>query len=163
MKFKILDFKKTERRFENIIPGQLVTVSDYWQWYTGGIESIINANDFIIVNRNENERTEVLTNKFYEDVNISDVLVLINNDNYLWDAPADWDLSQDIIDNKMLYYQRHHKVQMTEDEELYWKRKIEDKVIATRDVQDNIVVPIRGELQKVIRHMKEYLSEREVE
>ena len=52
---------------------------------------------------------------------------------------------------------------MTEEEETYWKEKIEDKMTALRDTQSDVVVPIRGELQKVIRHMKEYLSEREVE
>ncbi len=162
MDFKILNFQKTVKQLYHEQPGALIQSPDYWQWYTTNIKSIINDNDFILVQRYENQRAEVLAYSFYENENVSDVLVTLNNDNYLWDAPTDWETSQEIIENKLNYYKHENKVPMTEEEEEYWRLKMEEKVTATRDIQSKVAVPIRTELQKTIRKINDYLEARKV-
>jgi len=162
MDFKILNFDKTVRQFQHEQAGDVVQATDYWQYYTAGLFTVINDMDFILVQRYENQRAEVLAHNFYGDANVSDVLVSLNNDNYLFDGPVDWDTSQEIIENKMNYFKKENKVPMTEEEEEYWRFKMEEKVQATRDVQGTLAVPIRSELQKTIRRMNEYLEGREV-
>ncbi len=51
---------------------------------------------------------------------------------------------------------------MTEEEEEYWRLKMEEKVTATRDIQSKVAVPIRTELQKTIRKINDYLEARKV-
>ena len=162
MNFKILNFDKTEKNLMNERTGELLTVTDYFQWYMTGVESIINNTDFVMTDRYDNERTENISYNFYENENVSDVLVLLNNDNYLFDAPADWDLLQDITDNKLNYYKKQNKVQLTPEEEKYWRNKLEEQSINAHEAQKSIIIPLKSELQKTIRHINEYFEQREV-
>ena len=164
MNFKIINFDKTERNLKNERIGELLTISDYFQWYLSGIEDIINdnPNSFVMTDRYDNERTENISYNFYENENVSDVLVLLNNDNYLFDAPADWDLLQDITDNKLNYYKKQNKVHLTPEEEKYWRNKLEEQSVNAHEAQKRLIIPIRSELQRTIRLMNEYIESREV-
>jgi len=162
MEFKILNFTKKEGIIRNEITGERLTITDYWQYYITGIEKIVNEKDFILTDRYENERAEVLAYNFYENESVSDVLVLINNDNYLWDSPSDYDLIWDIVDNKMNYLRALNKANFNEQEKNYWREKIQDKAEEARNIQSSIVIPNRSSLQKVIRTINQYLEEREV-
>jgi len=163
MNFRILNFDKKEQRVQNENEGELFYSADYWQWYITGIESLINENDFVLSDRYDNERSEVLTYNFYENENISDVLLLVNNDNYLWDAPVDGDLLDEVIDNKFNYFKKINKTPLSTDEEMYWENKIKEKSVLMNNVQREIVIPIRSELQKVIRNINKFIQEREVQ
>jgi hypothetical protein len=162
MEFKILNFPKTEKTLRNKYSAGLLTTADYWTWYTTGVESIVNEQDFVLTDRYDNERTDVLAYNFYESESTADVLVLINNDNFLWDAPADFDLMWDITDNKMEYLLTLNKLPFEESEYNYWREKMSTKTEKTHDIQSEIVIPNRNTLQKTIRKINEYLEEREV-
>lgn len=162
MRFRILNFKKTEKRLEHEIQGELLKTPDYFQFYINGIEQFVNEKDFILIDRFDNERSEVIAYNFYDDENISDVLVLCNNDNYIWDAPADFDLVYDIVDNKMNYYKSQRQISMSDDEFIYWRDKLILKAYETHKAQKNYAVPLRSEVQKVIRKINDYKEEREV-
>jgi hypothetical protein len=164
MRFRLLNFDKIEKNLMNEATGQLMYGPDYFQWYTAGIESVVkdNENQFFIIDRFDNERPEVITWKYYNDSGISDIVVLANNDNYLWDAPMDWDSLQDVIKNRMNYIKKINKTTMTEEEEKYWETKIIEEVTKTRDIQSSVVLPRMGDLQSVIRKMKKYITSREV-
>lgn len=162
MEFKILNFQKIEKRLTNETMGEKLQVPDYFQWYIAGISDLTNDQEFVLTDRYDNERTEVLAYNFYENESVADVLVLANNDNFLWDAPADYDLLWDIADNKYQYFRHEHKVNMSVDEEEYWKQKMKDQTVAAHTSQSVIAIPIRSNLQKVIRKMNDFLEEREV-
>jgi hypothetical protein len=114
------------------------------------------------MDRHDNERSEVITWKYFDDPGISDVIVMINNDNYLFDAPMDWDSLRKVIEQRMNYVKKQYKTPMTPEEEEYWIEKITKQVIASRDQQSTVVLPKMPDLQSVIRKMKKYLSQREV-
>ncbi len=161
MDFKILNFNKTERYLVHENIGELLTVSDYWQWYTTGIEDLVKKDDgFIITKRYDNERSEVLAYNFYENESVADVIVLSNNDNFLWDVPGDYDLLFDITEQKLQYFKNQHKVPLTAEQEEYWNQKMKDKVLETHKVQTDIVIPLKKELQRIIRMFNNYLEER---
>jgi len=162
MEFKILNFNKIENQLRNEYYGEKLTITDYWQWYTTGIESLINDQEFVMTQRYDNERSEILAYNFYENEAVADLLVLINNDNFLWDAPADFDLLWDITDNKMKYLEDQNKIAFNEDQKNYWREKMEAKVSSTNSIQSKIVIPDRSYLQRVIRNVNEYLEGREV-
>ena len=162
MEFKILNFQKVEKQFNHESVGEKLQIADYFQWYISGISDLTNDQEFVLTDRYDNERSEVLAYNFYENESVADVLVLANNDNFLWDAPADYDLLWDITENKYGYFRKEHKVQMSVDEEEYWKQKMRDQTTAAHSNQSVIAIPIRGSLQKVIRKMNEFLEEREV-
>jgi len=162
MEFKILNFNKIERELKNIYTSGNLTVADYWQWYTTGIEKIVNDQDFIITDRYNNERSDILAYNFYENESLADLLILINNDNFIWDTPGDYDLLWDITDNKMNYLRNLNKVDFTQEEIIYWREKMEKKTEEVHQIQSNIVIPKRGSLQKIIRTINNYLENREV-
>jgi hypothetical protein len=164
MEFKILNFNKTERRLQNEYAGELLTVPDYFQWYISGVENVINENpsSFILTDRYDNERTEVLAYGMYQNENVADLLVLLNNDNFLWDAPADYDLLWDVTENKLQYIEKLHRVDLSEEQELYWRSKMEEKTSETYNTQRTLVVPLKKDLSKIIRKVNKYIEGREV-
>jgi hypothetical protein len=87
---------------------------------------------------------------------------MLNNDNYLFDAPMDWDSLQAVIENRMSYLKKTFKTPMSEDEEVYWRDKIINEVTNTRDIQGSVVLPKLPDIQSVIRIMKKYLNGRVV-
>jgi len=164
LEYKIYNFDETERQLNNEQLGEKFIVKDYFQYYTTGIESIVkeNENDFEKIKRQDNERSEVITYNLYQDANASDVIVSINNDVYLWDAPFVWDTLDFVVKNKMTYVQKVFKSPMLEDDYRYWERNIISDVIKTRDIQSTVVVPKREYIQKTIRKIKRYLKERTI-
>ena len=162
MNFKILNFEKTENRLENETVGEKLQIADYFQYYVAGISELVTEEDFVLTDRYENERAEVLAYNFYGNEAVADVIVLANNDNFLWDAPADYDLLWDIADNKYQYFRHEHKVTLSVDEEEYWKQKMRDQTAASHTIQSTVAIPIRSELQKVIRTFNKYLESRKV-
>jgi hypothetical protein len=157
---KIYNFEKTEKHLMNKSACGVFKSADYWQWYTTGIENMVNNQEFFITDRLQNERSEVVSWKLYDDPNISDVILAINNDVYLWDAPFDYDMVENITNNKMEYLERVYKVHMTEDEKTYWRDKMLNKTKTLQNTLQSVVVPKYSNLQSIIRKIKDYLNDR---
>ena len=162
MDFKVINFQKTEKVIMNEFYGGKLTVCDYWQYYVTGIESIVNDQDFILTDRYDNERSEVIAYNFYDNESLSDVIILSNNDNFLFDAPVDYDLGIDIVDNRMKYLQSMNKTTYSQDEYLYWEQKMKDRINDEHKIKSNVIIPKRGSVQKIIRNMNSYMESREV-
>jgi elongation factor P--beta-lysine ligase len=164
MNFKIYNFQKIDKQLQHESPGEYYNSADYFQWYTTGIESVVQENEssFFLTKRLNNERPEVLSWKFFGDANYADLLTSVNNDNFLWDGPTDWDTAQFVIQNKMNYLKRVNKVQFDPDEENYWNEKMTSKVSRTIEVQSTVIVPKYPELQSIVRKIKRYLESRVV-
>jgi len=164
MKPKIYKFDTITRHLKNDKPGEIFKVRDYFQWYHTGIENVINENKgyYFVTNRYENERSEVITYNLFEDENLSDVLLALNNDVYLWDAPYDNDTRDIIADNKFKYIEKLNKQPFIDyTKEKYYER-IYAQLDAFNDRQKLIVLPKFKDLNRVLRSIKEYLNNRKV-
>jgi hypothetical protein len=63
MNFRLLNFNRIDKLEKNELEGTMMNVPDYFQWYLTGIETVVrdNENQFFIMDRHDNERSEVIT------------------------------------------------------------------------------------------------------
>jgi hypothetical protein len=162
MTFRVYNFDKIEKQSKNESLGPKLTIADYWQYYTTGVENLVNNNEYFRTDRLENERSEVITWKFFDDPGLSDIILALNNDVYLWDTPFDYELVEQITDNKMNYIKKMYKADMPEDVEQYWYDKTLRDTLEYQDILRSVVLPRYSDLQTVIRKIKEYFRDREV-
>jgi len=162
MKFKIYNFDKKRTVSKNESEGFSYTVTDYWQYYTTGVESLVNNKDFFKTDRLTNERIDVLAYKFYNDADYSDVIVASNNDAFLWSCPFDYAYGEKIAQNKMNYFKKLHKRELTDDEKVYWNAVFLNDVANLNEMQSTVVAPKFQVIQKVVREIREYFYKREV-
>ena len=164
MNFKLYDFKKIEKTSENESKGFTYKVTDYWQYYTTGVESLVNNNEFFKTDRLINERSEILTWKFYNNPDISDVVLATNNDVYLWDSPFEYSYGEKIKDNKMNYFQKLYKkdLDITDDVYIYYNNIFLEDVKTLNEQQSTVVLPKLNYIQQIIRKYQNYFNSREV-
>jgi hypothetical protein len=163
MKQKIYDFatKKSPSEHETI-SNEVFEVRDYFQYYTTGLEDVIQSSLLTNTDRFDNERSEVLAYSFFKNEMISDVILALNNDTYLWDAPFDSDMEEVILENKMNIIKHLNKAPLDAANLEGYTEKISKDLIDLRDDMRIIVVPQFPELQLVIRNLKKYLESRVV-
>jgi hypothetical protein len=162
MLFKIYNFDKIEKQSKNESEGITLTIADYWQYYTTGVENLVNNNEYFRTDRLENERAEVVTWKFFDDPNLSDMVLALNNDVYLWDTPFDYRLVEQITDNKMNYIKKIYRAEMPEDVETYWRDLMLKDTMKYHDTLRTVVLPRYSNIQSVVRKIKDYFTKREV-
>ena len=164
MKYSILNFPKKDIEVKHETTGETLYVPDYFTYYISGIQKIVfeNQDSFFKTKRFENERSEVLSFKFYGSGMYSDTIILSNNDNYLWDSAYDWEMTEEVTNQKLKYIQELNKNNLTEDERLYWENKIKRKIEYQNTIRSTVIAPKVSDLNKIIRLMKKYIRERTV-
>ena len=164
MDFKLYNFDKVIKTSENESKGFTYKVTDYWQYYTTGVESLVNSKEFFKTDRRENEKTEVLTWKFYNSPDTADIVLASNNDVFLWDTPFDFSYGEKIKDNKMNYFKKIYKKDLsdTDDVYLYYNNIFIKDVADMNEQQSTVVLPKMGYLQQVIRKFQDYFRQRTV-
>jgi len=158
MTLKLFDF---DLRW-GILNKQELYVKDYFQFYTIGAEEIIekHPNKFIITERFENERAEILTNNLFDNANISDLILAINNDTYLWDTPVDGSLLLKILEGKMKYIRSISKVPLTPNEVDRWTDIFTNEIISQDTERRSVIIPKTAEIQRITRYIKDYFKSR---
>ncbi len=88
---------------EGLLDNKIMYVRDYFQYYTTGVESVVQdvPQYFQMTERYDAERPEQIMFNIYNDADLADTFVAINNQNYLWSTPFDLDAFQDAIELKM--------------------------------------------------------------
>jgi hypothetical protein len=162
MNLSLYNFDLIQRTSENESYGQTFAVTDYWQYYTTGVERLITDKEFFLSKREINERSEVLAWKYYDNPSVSDVIVASNNDNYLFDAPFENEMKEKILDSKLNYVKKLYKNSMSMDLEQYFKDKLEYDVDKLNDIQRNVVLPKQNFASPMLRKMKTYFQMRQV-
>ncbi len=163
MRPKIYDFNKISREIKHESIGKYFHITDYFQYYTTGIENITNNNElYIETERYDNERTDILSWEFYLNENYSDLLLAINNDVYLWDSPVDYDTIDIIVNQQLLYIQKIQNKIFNDQEKEYWTNKIKNKVIQNNDYKRKILMVSDGDKNKITRQIKDIFKSREV-
>ena len=161
MKQQIYNFKDTVTQTENDIKGEVFRTRDYFEYYHTGIEELPFQNEsmYFVTQRYPNERTEVIANLFYEDADLSDTILAMNNDVYWWDAPTDFDTSELIVENKIKMVEDLRKEKLGSHKEFYHDLFTQE-VEVQNDIQKKIVIPKFRNLARVNRLIKKYLTNR---
>lgn len=158
MKPKVYDFDKKIGKIGDIEFG----VSDYFQWYTTGFEELIQDSMLMITERYNNERSEVLAYKLLGTADLSDTLLALNNDNYLWDSPYDNDMFETAIDTTFNYIKKINKTTMNRFQNDRFREISREIVTQDDDKLRDVIIPRKEYIQKISRVLKNYKRSREV-
>jgi len=164
MKQTIYDFSPITNQLENDKLGEIYKVRDYFEFYHTGIEKLPFNNEslYFATNRLVNERSEVITNAFYEDPNLSDIVLALNNDVYLWDAPFDNATQEMISNNQIAIIEETRKQVLSPEQKEYYLSKINTQLDIQNSKQGIIVLPKFKNLARVQRLIQKYLDSRRV-
>ena len=164
MRQTVYDFDLVKNRLVADEVGPLVQVRDYFEYYTTGLEEIVqeNQDDFFMTQRYQNERTDVIAYNFYEDENYSDVILAVNNDTYLWDAPVDFDTQSIVVDERIRIVEHLNHQKLQQGQRSFYERQFNEDLDEEQEIQKNIVLPKFGSMSKINRLIKKYLNNRKV-
>jgi hypothetical protein len=164
MKTKVYNFNKRVSQLFHEEPGEVLEYSDYFQWYTTGVEELVKTNDsfFIQTDRYEKEKTDALSYIFFNNENYSDMLLALNNDVFLWDMPVDASSLEISKNNYLNYIERLFQRALTEDEKIYWGNRLENKLEKENDYKRKIITVSDGDKGQTLRMIKAYFKSREV-
>ena len=133
-------------------------VSDYFQFYHTGIEKLIPLDMLVITERNNAERSEVLAFEFLDSPDLSDTILALNNDVYLWDSPYDNDMFEGVIDVMMEYIKKEHKIALTPEVQARYEEIARDHVTIDDNMLRNVILPRKEYIQKIARIIKDELK-----
>ena len=159
MKQKIYNFNKKVGKIGEVE----YQVSDYFQFYHTGLETIIPDDMLMLTQRFNNVRSEVLAYQFLESENLSDTILAINNDVYLWDSPYDNDMYEESVDMFFEYIKKTHKTTVSSDLEIRFLEIAREHVEIDDNMLRNVIIPKKENLQKISRMLKDHLKGRIVE
>ena len=164
MKQTIYNFSPITNQLENDFQGEIFEVRDYFEFYHTGIEQLpfTNENLYFATNRLTNERSEVITNAFFEDPDLSDIVLALNNDVYLWDAPFDNATQEMIAQNTLSHIEENRKQQLSAEQKEYYLSKINTRLDVQNTKQSVIVLPKFKNMARVTRLIRKYLDQRRV-
>jgi len=164
MKQTIYKFQPIINQLENDRKGEIFKVRDYFEFYHTGIEQLPFTNEslYFATTRFANERSEVITNAFFEDPDLSDLVLALNNDVYLWDAPFDNATQEMIAESQIANIEETQKQVLSPEQKRYYLRKINKSLDEQNDKQSVIVLPKFKNLARVQRLIKKYLNSRRV-
>lgn len=138
-------------------------VTDYFQYYTTGIEDLPGAEQLYVTQRRDNERYEVLAWNIFNDENLADLLLGLNNDVFLWATPSDNNSFQEQVDITYDYLQKKNKTRFPNEDVELWKQIAYDIVEYNDDKLRNVIIPRTEFLQKISRTFKDSFQNRTVE
>ncbi len=138
------------------------SIPDYFQWYTTGFESLISDDMLLITERYNNERSEVLAYKLLDNEHLSDTLIALNNDNYMWDSPYDSDMFEVSVDMVFKYIEKINKTKMNRHQNDKFQEISRDIVTLDDEELRYIIIPRKEYIQKISRIFKNYKTKREL-
>jgi len=161
---KIYKFDVKTKQLLHEVMGDYFDVVDYFQYYTTGVENLINEENMLLIetDRYEKERHDLLAWTFYRNENFTDVLLAINNENIFWNDVMDFDTLDIIKKNKLKYIQKIKNKTFTPEEQEYWDKKISNTLENNNDNQRKIIIVSDGDKNTMVRKIKDYFKEREV-
>jgi hypothetical protein len=163
MKQSIYDFDTIKNVTINDELGPVVEVRDYFQYYTTGLEDVPFDEDCFSTDRYQNERTDVIAYNFFEDENLSDLILAMNNDTYMFDCPVDYDTQCDIVDARINMIEALNHQQLRPGQVEFYRELFDKEMNEINEAQDVIVLPKFNKIAKIRRDMEKYLENREVE
>jgi len=161
MNLKIFDFARKMSIVKNYRESEVINSVDYFEYYTTGIEDLVDDN-FFATDRYVNERSEVMGHNLLGNQDFADVIVAANNDNFLWDAPMDYDKTELVIDNRINTLEKYMQRSLSDTEKIYHRKKFREDSEQINDDMTVIVLPRYNRMQEALRKIRRYLNNRKV-
>ena len=158
MKPKIYDFNKKVGKFNETE----FTVADYFQYYTTGLENVIDSEMLMVTERHDNERSEVLSYVFLGSENLADTLLALNNDVFLWDSPYDNNMMETVVDVTFDFIKKTYKTHLKIEEVEKFKEFARELAETDDTMLRNVIIPKKEYLQRISRYLRDYIRSREV-
>lgn len=159
---KVYRFKKKNRLIFHEESGEIVESADYFQYYTTGTNKVVNkySDRLFSSTRYENERHEVLAYDLLGNENFADVLLALNQENFIFDGYYDYDTMEIIADKRMHYLSKLMRKEFTDEEYSNYRKKIKEELDYHNENQKYFIAPIWGEHEFIMRKIKEYFKSR---
>ena len=149
-----------------ILDNKIFNVRDYFEYYTTGVESIIKDNPefFKFTTRKNTERPEQIMYDLFNDENLGDTFIAINNQNYLWATPFDLDSFHDTVEFRMNYIKNLMKDRLN-DPGVYdiMEERITEELYKEDDKSRAVIVPDLNSHRHVNKKIEEYFKSRKVQ
>jgi len=182
--------KSTIYKFDErwgLLDSKLFAIRDYFQYYTTGIENIVyNYPESLLMTSRENaERPEQIMYNIFNNEDLADLFVGLNNQNYLWSTPFELDAFQDAIEFRMSYleslmrdrieyievfdlngnqvFDKYGKpiLELNEVGKLCYER-IEQDIHDADDEARSVIIPHKDNVAFIMRKVKDYFKDRTV-
>ena len=148
-----------------VLDNKLYGVRDYWQYYTTGVESVgaWYPEALNYATRENAERPEQIMYNRFNDADLADMFVALNNQNYIWATPFSLDAFQDAVDMRISYitYLMRDRID-DENVEKSMRVKAEADIYAQDTLARTVFVPDRDNVAFLNRRIKEYFENRTV-
>ncbi len=147
-----------------LLDEKIFVVRDYFEFYTTGVENLIRENPdmFRFTERRQTERPEVLANDLYKDPNEADVIVAVNNQNYLNIMPFDYDTYFKAKDFRIKYMKYLMKKRYEDISEIIDER-VEEDIDHMNELSKLVIVPTPRDLSIIKRKIQDYFQSRKVD
>ncbi len=143
---------------------QVFVVRDYFKYYTTGVESLIREypDYFNFTIKRRNERPELIAQDLYKNADESDVIVAINNMNYLDPYPLNYDMEHKVKEFRINYLQYLMKKRYENIADIMDGRVQED-IYTMNNISKTIIVPSVKDIALVKRKIEDYFISRTVD
>ena len=153
-----------------VLNNKYFILNDYFTYYTGGVQSIINDNldAFAFTKRLDNERPEQIAHDLYTNKNLSDMIIALNNQNYLFGAPMDGDTYLTAIDFRYAYVEKlmndrlNSKYDNNQESIDIIKERVEESIDKINENSKRIIIPTTSAYQAVLKNIDKYFKSRKV-
>ena len=136
------------------------TVRDYTSFYFNEFENFLNAyNDYFeIVEVSENEKIEKLSYDLYGNENYADLILAINNENFLWSCPYDQDVIMNITDSVLHEFASELNLESFNESDSYkdFENKIKDNIEELNSKKKYFKIPKKDKLTDVLSLVNQY-------
>jgi len=134
------------------------TIKDYSSYYYGNVRNIIqdNFNLFEFIEISDNERLENICYNMYNSEDYSDLLVMINEANFLWMIPYDIDIQLSIAESYKAYLTKSLNNSGDEDKKEFIEEYSKNKSFKENSQKRKIIVPKAESIQDVESLLSEY-------
>jgi len=131
---------------------EVFRTKDYFSQYYGGIDELVKANFnfFEYVNIDNNNRLEIISYDRYGSENYADLIVMINQANFLWMIPYDSDIQISIGDAYSSYLTLELNSAKDADKDVFIQNYGVERSQNENSQKRKIIVPKTQNIQDVV-------------
>jgi hypothetical protein len=135
-------------------------IRDFTSIYFNDLDSLLSEyeNYFYLIDITEDERMENVAYELYGDENLADLLLAINDENFIWSSPLNQDILLDQTDILLSEYANYMNIDTWDGSVSYqdFADKIRKNVDDNNSRRKKIKVPRRDYLSDVIAIVNDY-------
>jgi hypothetical protein len=135
-------------------------VRDYTGYYFNELENFLKAYDdyFEIIDVDENTKIEKLSYDLYGDENYADLILAVNNENFLWSSPYDQDVILNTSESILRKFANELNLETFDETESYrdFADKVKEEIENQNSHKKYFKVPKKDKLMDVLSLISTY-------